>query len=114
MVPFDATAWGERHLAVEWLVAVGGDRIAHTVERAEGVTAVKGALIDEDDRLVVGLRSAVPAGAACCWWARCPASPHCGRAAGRRRPRHPPRTRSGMPKAPGAAEGTSRTVHSGG
>lgn len=122
VVLFDAAAWGERNLAVERVVAVGGDRIAYTpgdrtltlngkpldepyvlngdpvagspgafdvkvpegrlfllgdtrgnsadsryqFQSAQGGTvplsAVKGALIDEDDPLVVGLRSAVPAG----------------------------------------------------
>ncbi|MGW2272866.1 hypothetical protein [Streptomyces yangpuensis] len=27
---FDAAAWGERHLSVERVIAVGGDRIAYT------------------------------------------------------------------------------------
>ncbi|MFD4914012.1 signal peptidase I [Streptomyces virginiae] len=122
VVLFDAAAWGERNLAVERVVAVGGDRIAYTpgdrtltlngrpldepyvlngdpvvgspgafdvkvpegrlfllgdtrgnsddsryqFQESEGGTvplsAVKGALIDEDDPLVVGLRSAVPVG----------------------------------------------------
>ncbi|WP_371589359.1 signal peptidase I [Streptomyces virginiae] len=122
VVLFDTAAWGERNLAVERVVAVGGDRIAYTpgdrtltlngrpldepyvlngdpvvgspgafdvtvpegrlfllgdtrgnsddsryrFQESEGGTvplsAVKGALIDEDDPLVVGLRSAVPAG----------------------------------------------------
>ncbi|WP_314247419.1 hypothetical protein [Streptomyces sp. DSM 40907] len=53
VVFFDAAAWGERFLAVERVVAVGG-----TVP----LSAVKGALIDEDDPLVAGLRSAVPVG----------------------------------------------------
>lgn len=122
VVLFDAAAWGEDHLGVERVVAVGGDRVAYTpgdrtltlngrpldepyvmngdpvagtpaafhVEVPEGrlfllgdnrgnsadsryqyavaeggtvpLSAVKGALIDEDDPLVIGLRSAVPVG----------------------------------------------------
>ncbi|MFF3089506.1 signal peptidase I [Streptomyces nojiriensis] len=119
VVLFDAAAWGERHLSVERVVAVGGDRIAYApgdrtltlngkpldepyvlngdpvagspgafsvkvpegrlfvlgdnrgnsadsryrFDVAEGgtvpVSAVKGALIDKDDPVVVGLRSAL-------------------------------------------------------
>ncbi|MFJ4861805.1 signal peptidase I [Streptomyces sp. NPDC088748] len=122
VVLFDAAAWGERHLSVERVIAVGGDRIAYIpgerkltlngkpldepyvlngdpvagtpgafdvkvpegrlfllgdtrgnsadsryrFEVSEGGTAplsaVKGKLIGEGDPLVVGLRSALPAG----------------------------------------------------
>ncbi|MDX6759635.1 MULTISPECIES: signal peptidase I [Streptomyces] len=45
VVLFDAAAWGERHLAIERVIAVGGDRIAYTP--GERTLTLNGKPLDE-------------------------------------------------------------------